>query len=52
MWDFTPGEWLYYGGITGAVVVVIAAIVVTIVLAGRWKRLRRKLDDEYGGSEH
>ncbi|MCL2661987.1 MAG: hypothetical protein FWE83_01475 [Oscillospiraceae bacterium] len=46
--SFTPGELLFYGGIAGMVLVIIVSIIVFIVLAGSRKRLRRKLDDEYG----
>ena len=46
--DFTPGELLFYGGIAGMAIVVIVAIVVIIILSGSRKRLRHKLNDEYG----
>ena len=46
--DFTPGEMLFYGGITGAAIVLVVAIIVIAVLAGSRKRLRRKLNEEYG----
>jgi len=46
--DFTPGELLFYGGIAGMAIVVITSIVVIIILSGSRKRLRRKLNDEYG----
>jgi len=48
--SFTPGEMLFYGGIAGMAVVFIAAFVVTAVLSGSRKRLRRKLNEEYGGN--
>ena len=48
--DFTPGEMLFYGGIAGMAIVVIISIIVIAVLAGSRKRLRRKLNDEYGGN--
>lgn len=47
--DFTPGEMLFYGGIAGMVLVAIITIIVLIVMSGSRKRLRRKLNDEYGG---
>ena len=50
MMNFTPGEWLFYGGIAGMAVVVVIAIVVVAILSGSRKRLRRKLDEEYKGS--
>jgi len=49
MLDFTPGEMLFYGGIAGMSVVTLISIIVTIILAGSRKRLRSKLDEEYGG---
>jgi predicted membrane metal-binding protein len=48
--NFTPGEMLFYGGIIGMAVVVIVAVIVIAVLAGGRKRLRRKLNEEYGGN--
>jgi len=48
--NLTPGEMLYYGGITGMVIVAVVAVIVIIVLSGSRKRLRRKLNEEYGGS--
>ena len=47
--NFTPGEMLFYGGIAGMVLVAIVSIIVVVVLAGSRKRLRRKLNEEYGG---
>ena len=47
--SLTPGEVLFYGGIVGMVAVMIAAIVVVAVLAGSRKRLRQKMEQEYGG---
>lgn len=48
--SLTPGEMLFYGGIAGMAVVVIVAVIVIIVLASSRSRLRRKLDEEYGGN--
>ena len=48
--DFTPGEMLFYGGIVGMAIVVVVAVVVIVVLSGSRKRLRRKLNEEYGGN--
>ena len=47
---FTPGEILFYCGIAGMVIVAVAAIIVVAVLSGSRKRLRRKLNEEYGGN--
>ena len=46
--DFTPGEMLFYGGIAGMAIVAIIAVIVIIILSGSRKRLRRKLNEEYG----
>ncbi|MCL2357294.1 MAG: hypothetical protein FWC70_09090 [Defluviitaleaceae bacterium] len=48
--DFTPGEMLFYGGIAGMVVVGVIALAVILIMAGSRKRLRRKLNEEYGGN--
>lgn len=50
MTNFTPGELLFYGGIAGMAIVVLVAIIVIAVLSGERKRLRRKLNEEYGGT--
>ena len=47
--SFTPGEMLFYGGITGMAVTAVVSIITAIVFAGSRRRLRRKLNDEYGG---
>jgi ABC-type lipoprotein release transport system permease subunit len=46
----TPGEMLFYGGIAGMAVVVVVAIIVIVVLSGSRKRLRQKMNEEYGKS--
>jgi type II secretory pathway pseudopilin PulG len=48
--NLTPGEMLFYGGIVGMAIVIIVAVIVVAVLAGSRKRLRRKLQEEYGDS--
>lgn len=48
--DFTPGEMLFYGGIAGMGIIAVVSIVVVIILSGSRKRLRRKLNDEYGNN--
>jgi type II secretory pathway pseudopilin PulG len=47
---FTPGETLFYSGIAGMAIIAIIAIIVIAVLAGSRKRLRKKLNEEYGGN--
>jgi hypothetical protein len=46
--NFTPGEMLFYGGIVGMAIVAAAAVAVAAILTGSRKRLRRKLNEEYG----
>jgi hypothetical protein len=46
--SFTPGEMLFYGGIAGMAIAAVVSAVVTAVLAGNRRRLRRKLDEEDG----
>ena len=48
MTDFTYGEILFYGGLAGMVIVVLLSIIITVVLSSSRKRLRRKLNTEYG----
>jgi tetrahydromethanopterin S-methyltransferase subunit E len=48
--NFTPGEMLFYGGIAGMAIVIVTAIIIIAILAGSRKRLRRKLNEEYGGN--
>ncbi|CDX04947.1 Hypothetical protein DPCES_5061 [Desulfitobacterium hafniense] len=48
--NFTPGEMLFYGGVVGMVIVAIVSIIVTALFAGSRKRLRRQLNEEYGGN--
>jgi len=45
----SPGEILFYVGVAGMATVLAVSVIVIIVLAGSRKRLRRKLNDEYGG---
>ena len=46
--DFTPGEILFYGGIAGMAVVAVIAIIVVIVMGTSRKRLRHRMNEEYG----
>ena len=46
--NLTPGEMLFYGGIAGMAILVIISIIVTAILSGSRKRLRRKMNEEYG----
>jgi len=46
--DWTTGTIMFYGGLAGAAATLIAAIVAAIVLAQGNKRIKRKLNSEYG----
>lgn len=46
--NFTPGEMLFYGGLAGILLTGIVSMIVVAVLSGSRKRLRRKLNEEYG----
>lgn len=48
----TMGKWLFYGGIAGMVLVFVTAVVILSVMARQRRRLRGKLDAEYGKQEH
>ena len=44
----TMGEWLFYGGIVGVVLVCIVSLTTFLIMRESGKRLRKKLDAEYG----
>jgi len=46
--SLAQGELLFYGGIAGLVIAAVITIIVIVVLSGSRKKLRRKLDEEYG----
>lgn len=46
--NWTAGEMLFYGGAVGMVGTALAAILAMVLLSGSRKRLRRKLNEEYG----
>lgn len=50
MMSLTPGEILFYIGITGMVIVVIVSIIVAAILSKSRKRLHSKMNEEYGGN--
>lgn len=49
--SFTPGELLFYGGITGMILVAVSAIIVVAVFSGSRKRLHRRFNEEYGNRD-
>jgi len=46
--EWTTGNIMFYGGLAGAAVTLLAAIIAAISLARGNKRIKRKLDQEYG----
>jgi len=46
--NLTTGELLFFGGLAGALIVLMISGAVIAVLSGSRKRLRKKLDEEYG----
>jgi len=51
MFNFTTGELLFYGGIIGMCIMVVAAIIVTATLASSRKRMRSTFNEEYGNDK-
>jgi len=47
---WTLGAMMFYGGIAGAALTLVATIVVSIVMKNSRKNIIRKLNDEYGGN--
>jgi hypothetical protein len=47
----TTGTALFYGGIAGAALSLAASVAAIFVFRGGGKRLKKKLDDEYGGKQ-
>ena len=46
--DLTEGTTLFYGGLCGLALTLVAAAIVAIALGLRGRRLRAQLDEEYG----
>ena len=46
--DWTLGTMLFYGGLAGAAATVVAAVIAAIILASGSKRIKNKLNQEYG----
>lgn len=46
--DLTTGTILFYGGLAGAALTILAALIASVVLARGNKRIKRKLNQEYG----
>ena len=46
--NWTPGSMMFYGGIAGAAATIVAAVIAAIILASGSKRIKNKLNQEYG----
>ena len=46
--EWTLGTMLFYGGLAGAAATILAAIIAAIALASGNKRIKSKLNREYG----
>ena len=46
--DWTLGTMLFYGGLAGMAVTIVAAVIAVIILASGNKRIKSKLNQEYG----
>ena len=49
--EWTQGAMMFYGGIAGMGLVLIAAVVAALILSRSKARLTKKLDEEYGTRE-
>ncbi len=48
--DLTLGSMMFYGGIAGAILTLIASVIAIAVLNAGRKRIVKRLNDEYGGN--
>ena len=46
--DWTLGTMLFYGGLAGAALTIVASVIAAILLASGSKRIKNKLNQEYG----
>jgi len=46
--EWTTGAMMFYGGLAGAAATAVAAVIAAIVLARGNKRIKNKLNLEYG----
>jgi len=46
--ELTTGTLLFYGGVAGLAVTLIATVIIIILQTKSRKRVRKKLDEEYG----
>lgn len=52
MFDFSVSEWLFYGGIAAMVVIVILTVLSGVIFAFTGRRLKKKLEQEYGSTKY
>jgi len=48
--ELTVGGMMFYGGIAGAALTLVASVIAAAVLGAGRKRIVKRLNDEYGGS--
>ena len=48
--SWTLGTMMFYGGLAGAVLILIASVVAALVLKAGRKKIIKRLNDEYGGN--
>ncbi|MDR1299701.1 MAG: hypothetical protein LBJ84_05560 [Oscillospiraceae bacterium] len=46
--EWTAGAAMFYGGLAGAAATIVAAAIAAVLLARGKRRLRERLNDEYG----
>jgi len=48
--DWTLGRMMFYGGMAGAALILLASVIAIAMLKAGRKKIVKKLNDEYGGS--
>jgi H+/gluconate symporter-like permease len=46
--DLSTGTMLFYGGLAGTAATILAALIAAVLLARGNKKIKRKLNQEYG----
>lgn len=49
--EWTQGAMMFYGGIAGMGICLIAAVIAAVIIGKGRTRLKKKLDEEYGKGE-
>ena len=52
MFDLFASEWLFYGGIIAMSVSVVLFILCIVFFGFKWKKLKKKLEQDYGVLKH